>query len=155
VAWIVGRSRPWRVATVLLALFAVSTLLAVAFPEHCTVSPGGHCPDAGTPGWGDLLHDTISTLGTASGIAAAAAYAWATRARARLAALHLAAFVLGGGLGLVFVTAQAAGHTALLGWTQRAQILVLSSWYVVVGVSVARRRTSASSSARRPDRIGA
>jgi hypothetical protein len=148
-----ARTLAWRAATVLLVAFAASTLLAVVFPEHCTVAAGRECREATSGGW-DVVHDTISTIGTSAGVLAAAVFAWATRRRRALARLHLLAFVLAGGLGLVFVTAQAGSRTELLGWTQRGQIAVLSAWYVVVGVSVALRRTSPSSAGRRPDKIG-
>lgn len=134
-----ARTLAWRAAIVLLLAFAASTLLAVVFPEHCTVAAGRECREATSGGW-DVVHDAISSIGTTAGVLAAAVFAWATRRSRALARLHLLAFVLAGALGLVFVTAQAGDRAELLGWTQRAQIVVLSAWYVVVGVSVALRR---------------
>ncbi len=153
-AWRADRSPVWRVATAMLALFAASTLMAVVFPEQCTVSGAGSCAAAATDhGWGDVLHDTISTLGTTCGVLAAAAYAWATRRARSLSRLHLAAFALAGALGLVFITSQAAGHLTWLGWPQRGQILTLSAWYALVGASVARAPTWTSSAPSAPERM--
>ncbi|MGN6610293.1 MAG: DUF998 domain-containing protein, partial [Angustibacter sp.] len=138
--WRAVRGRGWRLGIAMLAVFALSTLLAVVFPEHCAAS-AAECPAAAEHGWGDALHDAISTLGTTSGVLGAAVLAWAARRRGELrplAVLHAAAFVLAGGLGLFFIWAQTTDHVTWLGWPQRAQILTLSAWYAVVGLSVAR-----------------
>lgn len=138
-AWRAARSRLWRLGVAMLAVFAVTTLLAVVFPEHCAAA-AVECA-AGDHGWGDVLHDAISTLGTTCGVLSAGVLAWAVRRHAALrplAVLHAAAFVLAGGLGLFFIWAQTTGHLSWLGWPQRGQIVTLSAWYAVVGLSVAR-----------------
>lgn len=139
-AWQAGRDRRWRVGVVLLGLFALSTLLAVVFPEQCAAAAAA-CRGGADHGGGDLLHDTISTLGTTCGVLSAGALAAALRRRAdlrSLAVVHAAVFVLAGALGLGFIWAQTTGHVAWLGWPQRAQIVTLSAWYAAVGLSVAR-----------------
>ncbi|KQX69413.1 hypothetical protein ASD06_16960 [Angustibacter sp. Root456] len=153
--WRAGRGRLWRLGVAMLAVFALSTLLAVVFPEHCAAS-ATECPAARDQGWGDVAHDAISTLGTTCGVLGAAVLAMATRRIPRLrpvAALHAAVFVLAGGLGLLFVWAQTTGHLAWLGWPQRGQIVTLSAWYVVVGVSVARMEHLRRARAPRPEKM--
>jgi hypothetical membrane protein len=137
--WRAGSATRWRLGIVLLAVFALSTLLAVVFPEQCAAAATA-CPAHAGPAWGDVLHDTISTLGTTCGVVSAGVFAWAVhRRRWKLeAALHAAAFVVAGGLGLLFVWAQSTGHDAWVGWPQRAQIVTLSLWFVLVGTTVAR-----------------
>lgn len=154
-AWAVaGRgARAWRVGTLGLALFAATTLFAVLVPEQCTATSVPPCPpNVLDKGLGDLLHDVMSSLGTTCGIFAALAFAVATRGARREAWAHLAAFLVAGGLGLFFIFAQVGGHDAWLGWPQRAQIVVLSAWYVVVGHSV-RTRAAASSPDHRPAKM--
>lgn len=140
-----GGSRLWRAVAVTTAVFALSTLLAVLFPEHCAVSAAHPCAASlAEQSWRDTVHDLISTLGTACGIVAALLAALATRAarpgrRGVEPAGHLAAFVLGGAAGLAFMLLQAAGGRHGLGWIQRGQIAVLSAWFAWVGRSVSRR----------------
>ena len=152
--WRASRGRLWRLGVAMLAVFAVTTLLAVVFPEHCPAS-AAECA-AADAGWGDGLHDAISTLGTTCGVLSAAVLAVALRrlpALRAVATLHAAAFVVAGGLGLFFIWAQTTGHVTWLGWPQRAQIVTLSAWYAVVGVSVARMEHLRRADGRRPDRM--
>ncbi|MGN6300661.1 MAG: DUF998 domain-containing protein [Angustibacter sp.] len=153
--WRAARGGGWRLGLVLLGLFAASTLLAVVFPEHCAAA-ATQCPATADQGWGDVLHDVISTLGTTCGVLSAGVLAWATRRTAslrRLSAVHGAVFVVAGGLGLLFVWAQSTGHVSWLGWPQRGQILTLSAWYLAVGLSVARMEHLRRARAARPDRM--
>lgn len=152
--WASSHDRRWRVGIALLAAFAASTLLAVVFPAHCGASAS--CPRTAEVSWADGLHDAISTLGTTSGVFSAAVLGWAAfrlRPLRPLAALHAAAFVLAGGLGLLFIWAQTTGHDSWLGWPQRLQIITLSAWFVAVGVSVARTAHLRRARAPRPDRM--
>ncbi|GAB3590813.1 hypothetical protein GCM10027446_06710 [Angustibacter peucedani] len=141
-AWRAAVTSPaWRAATVLLGVFAVTTVLAVLVPEGCTASTDPSCGGLlGGGGLSDAVHDVVSTLGSTCGLAAALCFAVATRRTRSEPALHLAALALAGALGLAFLVAQATGATSWLGWTQRGQIVVLSAWFAVVGWSVDRRR---------------
>ena len=140
-----GGSRLWRAVAVTTGVFALSTLLAVLFPEHCALSVDPTCvASLAEQSWRDTVHDLISTLGTGCGIVAALLAALATQQerpgrRAVEAAGHLTAFVLGGAMGVAFMLLQSAGGRYGLGWIQRGQIVVLSAWFVWVGRSVSRR----------------
>ena len=147
------RGTAWRVATAMLGVFALTTLLAVAFPEHCPASAAvAECATDG--GWADVLHDAVSTAGTTCGILAAAVFAWALRREsAVLARSHITAALVAGALGIVFVWAQTTGHVDGIGWVQRAQIVTLSAWFAVVGWSVAEPDAPSRATGARPDRM--
>jgi hypothetical protein len=143
-AWRAGSTASWRWATALLLLFALFTLFAVVFPEQCAGSTDASCPTQLTEqAWADALHDLISSVGTSCGVLACLAFAWTTRGKGLEPIVHLVAGVLAGVLGLVFVVVQQLGVDGWLGWTQRAQIVVLSAWYAAVGWSVDGRRAAA------------
>ncbi|WP_426565959.1 DUF998 domain-containing protein [Angustibacter sp. McL0619] len=142
-AWRCCRTRTWRAGTVLLGVFAASTLLAVLFPEHCAMSTDASCPTRLVDqGLDDAVHDLISSVGTSCGVLACLVFAAASRGRRAELVCHLVAGVLAAALGLVFVSTQQAGAVAMLGLTQRAQIVVLSAWYAVVGWSVDGHRAA-------------
>lgn len=146
-AWIAASRGPsarqvrwWRTATILLVGFALSTLIAVLVPESCVSAT---CP--GPASWQDGTHDAVSAVGTAAGILSALAFARAVRHRRALSLAHQAMGLAAAALGVLFVTAQFADRPANLGWPQRAQIVVMSTWFLVIGrsVDVWERRASA------------
>ena len=57
-----------------------------------------------------------------------------------MSAAHLSSFLLAGGLGVLFLVAEVTGGLGWIGWPQRAQIVVLSAWFVVIGWSLDLRR---------------
>ncbi len=141
-------SRPgrvaWVAASVATAAFAVSTLVAATVPETCAPATDPSCPssvaEASTT---DLVHDAVSSLGSTAGVLAALVLAVVLRRTRWLAALHGAAFAAAASSGLVFVVWQAQTHDDLSGWAQRVQIVVLSAWFVVLGVTADRGGTAA------------
>jgi hypothetical protein len=138
----------WVAATGATAVFAVSTVVAAAVTETCAPSFDPSCPgsmtDASTT---DLVHDAVSSVGSTAGVLAALAFAVVLRRTRWLAVLHGAAFAAAASSGLVFVAWQAGPHDDLSGWAQRVQIVALSAWFVVLGVTAARRAPRVSSSA--------
>ncbi|HET8616970.1 MAG TPA: DUF998 domain-containing protein [Actinomycetales bacterium] len=132
-----GRFRfAWPAAWTLAAAFATSTLLAAVVTETCAPAYDPGCPerlsDASVV---DVVHDVVSSAGTACGILAALLLAVAVRRARRLSASHAVAAALASVTGLVFVALQARPQDDLSGWAQRGQILALSAWFVVAGLT--------------------
>lgn len=118
----------WWLSTVGVATFALSTFGAALVSKRCS-----GCTPSDAPDWQDRVHDVISTLGTTGGVLAALGLAIATRRRRPVSAAHLSSFLLAGGLGVLFSVAEVTGGLGWIGWPQRAQIVVLSAWFVVIG----------------------
>jgi hypothetical protein len=138
----------WVAATVATAVFAVSTLVAATVTETCAASSDPSCPsDVAQASTTDLVHDAVSSVGSTAGVLAALVLAVVLRRTRWLAGLHGAAFAAAAASGLLFVAWQAQPHDDLFGWAQRVQIVVLSAWFVVVGVT-ADGVTRATSSPR-------
>lgn len=139
----------WVAATVATAIFAVSTVVAATITETCASPFDPTCPgsmaEASTT---DLVHDAVSSVGSTAGVLAALAFAVLLRRTRWLAALHGAAFAAAASSGLVFVAWQAQPHDDLSGWAQRVQIVALSAWFVLLGLTADRQLPRASSAAR-------
>jgi Protein of unknown function (DUF998) len=132
-AWVVG----WIATTV----YAASTLLAAIIAETCAPAVEPSCPDGpAVASLTDIVHDTISSVGSSSGVLACLAFAVALRRTTWLWALHGTAFVVAALSGLCFVALQAGAQDDLSGWVQRVQIVALSAWFVVLGMTADRRR---------------
>jgi hypothetical protein len=140
-----GRRRPedasrlrfaWPAAWALAAAFGASTLVASVVTETCAPTSDPSCPDQlGDASAVDLVHDLVSSVGTACGIVAALLLAVAVRRTRWLSALHAAAAVLACAAGLLFVVLQAQPQVDVAGWLQRAQIVALSAWFAVAGLT--------------------
>lgn len=143
------RGRPlWLAAWTLTAVFAVSTLLAALVTETCARDVAPRCPAGQAAPTADLVHDVISSAGSTAAVLAALAFAVAVRATTRLALAHGLCFVVAAASGLLFVATQARPDDDLSGWVQRVQIIALSAWLVVVGVTADRQWLRAASSGR-------
>jgi hypothetical protein len=138
----------WMAATVATSVFAVSTVVAAAVTETCAPAFDPSCPgsvaEASTT---DLVHDAVSSVGSTAGVLAALAFAVVLRRTPWLATLHGAAFTAAASSGLLFVAWQAQPDDTLSGWPQRVQILALSAWFVVLGLTADRLAPRVSSSA--------
>jgi hypothetical protein len=95
----------------------------------------------------DLVHDAVSSVGSTAGVLAALTFAVVLGRTRWLAALHGAAFAAAASSGLLFVAWQAQPQDDLSGWAQRVQIIALSAWFVVLGLTADRLAPRASSSA--------
>lgn len=147
----------WVAATWSTATFAVSTLVAALVTETCAPASDPTCPagiaDASTT---DLVHDVVSSVGSTLAVTAALTFAIVLRHRRWLATFHAALFVAAASSGLAFVAWQAQPQDAISGWAQRVQIVALSAWFVVLGVTADRgRRRAASASERRREKMRA
>jgi hypothetical protein len=138
----------WLAATLATAVFAVSTVVAASVTETCAPLADPSCPatmaEASTT---DLVHDAVSSVGSTAGVLAALIFAVVLRRTRWLAALHGAAFAAAASSGLLFVAWQAQPQDDLSGWAQRVQIIALSAWFVVLGLTADRLAPRASSSA--------
>jgi hypothetical protein len=138
----------WVAATVATSVFAVSTVVAATVTETCAPAFDPACPgrmaEASTA---NLVHDAVSSVGSTAGVLAALAFAVVLRRTRWLAALHGAAFAAAASSGLLFVAWQVGPHDSLSGWAQRVQILALSAWFVVLGLTADRPAPRVSSSA--------
>lgn len=131
----------WNVGWVATTVYAASTLLAAVVAETCAPAFDPSCPDGlAVTSLTDVVHDTISSVGSSSGVLACLAFAVALRHRRRLCVLHGTAFAAAALSGLLFVTLQVGGHDNLTGWVQRLQIVALSAWFVVLGVTADHAR---------------
>lgn len=128
--------RAWTAGWVATAVFAVSTVVAAIVTETCAAGVDASCPDslADAPA-PDLVHDVVSSLGSSCGVVAALLLAVAMRQTRWLSRLHAVAFVVAAVTGLAFIALQAQPDDVVSGWVQRVQIVVLSAWFVVVGLT--------------------
>lgn len=138
----------WVAATAATAVFAVSTVVAATVTETCAPPFDPSCPgslaEASTT---DLVHDAVSSVGSTAGVLAVLTFAVVLRRTRWLAALHGVAFAAASSSGLVFAAWQARPHDDLSGWAQRVQILALSAWFVVLGLTADRLSPRVPSSA--------
>ena len=132
-------SAAWTAATLATALFAVSTVVAAIVTETCAPATDRACPtDVTQAPTADLVHDVVSSIGSTLGVLAALVFTVLLRRTRWLSVLHGIAFAAAASSGLVFVAWQAQPHDDLSGWAQRAQIVALSFWFVVLGVTADR-----------------
>ena len=134
-----GRRAPGQVAGAwLLLVTGATTLVSALVPLTCLATAGPVCassPPGSAAPLPNLVHDGVSITGTTAAILAAALLAAVSTGRQRWA--HAVAFVAAGGLGLALAVGAQGQVPAWFGVTQRAQILVLSLWFVVVGYCLA------------------
>lgn len=141
------RSRvAWVAAVVATAAFAASTVVAATVTETCAAATDPACPTGvAQASTADLVHDVVSSVGSTAGVVAALVFAVLLRRTRWLATLHGAAFAAAASSGVVFVAWQAQPQDDLSGWVQRAQIVALSLWFVVLGVTADRGPGGAAS----------
>lgn len=140
-------ARAWLLGWLLTGLFASSTVVAAVVTETCAPATDPRCPTTvGTAAAQDLVHDVVSSVGSACGVLAALVFTVALRRRRWLSALHGGAFALAATSGLVFVVLQAQSPDHLSGWAQRVQIVALSGWFVVLGRTAPSRLSSRAAS---------
>jgi Protein of unknown function (DUF998) len=131
----------WTVGLVATTTFAASTLLAAVVAETCAPSFDPSCPPGlAVASLTDAVHDTISSVGSSCGVLASLAFAVALRRTRWFCALHGTAFVVTALSGLLFVALQAGAQDNLSGWVQRGQIVALSAWLGVLGLTADRAR---------------
>lgn len=138
----------WPTAWALTSAFAVSTLVAAVVTETCAPTSDASCPDQlsdASPV--DLLHDLVSSAGTVCGILAALLLAVAVRHTRWLSAANLVAAAVACLTGALFVVLQARPEDDLAGWAQRGQIVGLSAWFLVAGLTADRVAGSRAGSA--------
>jgi hypothetical protein len=129
----------WRLGWVATAAFAGSTLVASVVTETCAPATDPSCRDnLAVASSADIVHDAVSSGGTLFGVLAALAFAVVLRRTRWLAALHGTAFAVAASSGLMFVVLQARPDDGVSGWVQRVQILALSAWFVVLGLTASR-----------------
>jgi Protein of unknown function (DUF998) len=126
----------WNVGWVATTVYAASTLLAAVVAETCAPAFDPSCPDGiAVASVTDVVHDTISSVGSSSGVLACLAFAVALRRTRRFCVLHGTAFAAAALSGLLFVALQAGAQDGISGWVQRVQIVALSAWFVVLGMT--------------------
>lgn len=136
----------WVAATVATAVFAVSTVVAATVTETCAPPFDPSCPGSmAEASMTDLVHDAVSSVGSTAGVLAVLAFAVLLRRTRWLASLHGAAFAAAAASGLVFVAWQAQPDDDLSGWAQRVQIVALSAWFVLLGLTADRQVPRVSS----------